>query len=121
MTFAADDGPRLFELNALLRPSCFGNGITEWILDKLLLVYIGSGLTVLLIEDTEDTGSDLVMAPGWTWAFYVVMHDIESGWKQLTTMLSDSNSNGSDVRPSTPSLWLPSPRLKSVSAETMGL
>jgi len=36
-------------------------GITGWILGELLLFRMGSGLGVLLVEDAEDTGSDLVV------------------------------------------------------------
>jgi hypothetical protein len=36
-------------------------GITGWILSELLLFRLGSGLSVLLIENAEDTSSDLVV------------------------------------------------------------
>ena len=36
-------------------------GITEWILCKLLLLRMDSGLSILIVEDMENTGSDLVV------------------------------------------------------------
>ena len=77
---------------------------------------MGGGLSVLLVEDTEDAGSDLVVDDG-----FVVFADnvdaellIKCGalcncdigceWKGRTTMSSDFNSNGSDSRPSPLSL-----------------
>lgn len=36
-------------------------GITRRVLGKLLLFRMGGGLSILLVEDTEDTGSDLVV------------------------------------------------------------
>ena len=92
-------------------------GVTGWILGELLLLRMGGSLSVLVVENAEDTGGDLVVNNGLV-VFTdnvdaellikccVAAHDVGSGWKRLTTMSSDFNSNGSDSSPSPLSLSL---------------
>jgi hypothetical protein len=90
-------------------------GITGWVLGELLLLRMGGSLSFLLVEDAEDTSSNLVVDDGLVvFADNVdaellikcgcCVYDVGSGWERLTTMSSDFNSNGSDSKPSPLSL-----------------
>jgi len=83
---------------------------------KLLLFRMGSGLSVLLVEDTENTGSGLVhdglavfvgnvdakFLTGCV--LYVTVDVIGNPCRRLTTMSPDLSWKGSDSRPSPLSL-----------------
>ena len=51
-----------------------GEGIAGWILSELLLFRLGSGLSVLFVENAEDTGGDLVVNN----SLVIFTHDVDA-------------------------------------------
>ena len=51
-----------------------GEGIAGWILSELLLFRLGSGLSVLFVENAEDTGGDFVVNN----SLVIFTHDVDA-------------------------------------------
>ena len=95
----ANSGTLTAKVERVTRTSCgvhvlvvTREGVTGWILGKLLLLRMGGSLSVLVVKNAEDTGGDLVVNNGLV-VFTenvdagllikccVAAHDVGSGWK----------------------------------------
>lgn len=104
-TLAANSGSLTTEVERVTRAGSGSHvlvvtreGVTGWVLGELLLLHMGGGLSVLLVEDAEDTGSDFVVDNG----LVVLTDDVDTEFLVecgcFVKLRMTSEAGGNDVR-----------------------